>query len=164
MKRTMNEITTDIMTQQMNMEMSMDPEQFEVQAQELFTELYQKEDGIYWFYRDNEKKMEMVDEHIAKCKNIKKLLNNTNERMKQLVIESHQELQSMPKHSVFNPLKIRKSAGAVEILDEQDIPSEYWITVETKRLDKKRILEELKTGTKIPGVRLLRKRFVGGFR
>ena len=56
MKRTMNEITTDIMTQQMNMEMSMDPEQFEVQAQELFTELYQKEDGIYWFYRDNEKR------------------------------------------------------------------------------------------------------------
>ena len=84
--------------------------------------------------------------------------------MKQLVIESHQELKSMPKHSVFNPLKIRKSAGAVEILDEQDIPSEYWITVETKRLDKKRILEELKTGTKIPGVRLLRKKFVGGFR
>ena len=135
-----------------------------MQVHELFNELYQKEDGIYWFYRDNEKKMEMVDEHIAKCKNIKKILNNTNERMKQLVIESHQDLQSMPKHSVFNPLKIRKSSGAVEVLDEQDIPSEYWIKVETQRLDKKRILEDLKEGKKIPGVRLLRKDFVGGFR
>ena len=152
------------MTQQMNMEMAMDPEQFELQVHELFNELYQKEDGIYWFYRDNEKKMEMVDEHIAKCKNIKKILNNTNERMKQLVIESHQDLQSMPKHSVFNPLKIRKSSGAVEVLDEQDIPSEYWIKVETERLDKKRILEDLKEGKKIPGVRLLHKDFVGGFR
>ena len=164
MKRTMNDITTDIMTQQMNMEMSMDPEQFNLQIQELFTELYQKEDGIYWFYRDNEKKMEMVDDHIAKCKNIKKMLHNTNERVKQLVIESHGELSTMPKNSVFNPLKIRKSAGAVEVIDEKDIPDEYWITVQTKKLDKKRILEELKDGTKIPGVRLLRKNFVGGFR
>ena len=164
MKRTMNEITTDIMTQQMNMEMSVDPKQFEVQIQELFTELYQKEDGIYWFYRDNEKSMEMVDEHIAKCKHIKKMMHNTNERMKQLVIESHGSTNTMPKHSVFNPLKIRKSAGAVEVIDENDIPNEYWIEVITKKLDKKRILEELKTGTKIPGVRLLRKNFVGGFR
>ena len=164
MKRTMSEITTDIMTQQMNMEMAMDSEQFEIQVKELFVELYQKEDGIYWFYRDNEKKMEMIDEHVDKCKKIKKSLNNTNERMKQLVIESHGSTNTMPKHSVFNPLKIRKSAGAVEIIDENDIPQEYWVTVETKRLDKKRILEDLKEGTKIPGVRLLRKNFVGGFR
>lgn len=137
MKRTMNEITTDIMTQQMNMEMAMEPEQFNVQIQELFTELYDKEDGIYWFYRDNEKKIQMVDEHIAKCKNIKKMLHNTNERVKQLVIESHKELKTMPKNSVFNPLKIRKSAGAVEVIDEHSIPEEYWITVQTKNLIKK---------------------------
>ena len=92
------------------------------------------------------------------------MLHNTNERVKQLVIESHAELKTMPKNSVFNPLKIRKSAGAVEVIDENDIPDEYWITVQTKKLDKKRILEELKDGSKIPGVRLLRKNFVGGFR
>ena len=55
MKRTMNEITTDIMTQQMNMEMALNPEEFNVQIQELYVELYDKEDGIYWFYRNNEK-------------------------------------------------------------------------------------------------------------
>ena len=164
MKRTMNEITTDIMTQQMNMEMALEPEQFNLQIKELFTELYQKEDGIYWFYRDNESKMQMVDEHIAKCKKIKKMLHNSNERIKQLVIESHRELKTMPKNSVFNPLKIRKSAGAVEIIDENEIPDEYWITVQTKKLDKKRMLEELKDGSEIPGVRLIKKDFVGGFR
>ena len=164
MRRTMNEITTDIMTQQMNMDMALDPEQFNVQIQELFTELYQKEDGIYWFYRDNESKMQMIDEHLDKCKKIKKMLHNTNERVKQLVIESHEELKTMPKNSVFNPLKIRKSAGAVEIIDSNDIPDEYWITVRTRKLDKKRILEELKDGARIPGVRLMKKNFVGGFR
>lgn len=164
MRRTMNEITTDIMTQQMNMDMALDPKQFNLQIKELFIELYEKEDGIYWFYRDNESKMEMVDEHIAKCKKIKKMLHTTNERVKQLVIESHEEMKTLPKNSVFNPLKIRKSAGAVEVIDENDIPDEYWITVQTKRLDKKRILEKLKDGSTIPGVRLLIKEFVGGFR
>ncbi len=164
MKRTMNEITTDIMTQQMNMEMALNPEEFNVQIQELFVELYDKEDGIYWFYRNNEKRMEMVDEHINKCKSIKKMLHNSNERVKQLVIQTHRELKTMPKNSEFNPLKIRKSSGAVEVIDENDIPDEYWVTVQTKKLDKKRILSELKEGSEIPGVRLIKKDFIGGFR
>ena len=164
MKRTMNEITTDIMTQQMNMEMALNPEEFNVQIQELFVELYDKEDGIYWFYRNNEKRMEMVDEHINKCKSIKKMLHNSNERVKQLVIQTHRELKTMPKNSEFNPLKIRKSSGAVEVIDENDIPDEYWVTVQTKILDKKRILSELKEGSEIPGVRLIKKDFIGGFR
>tara|TARA_R100000700_G_C3170209_1_gene144841 strand:+ start:1535 stop:2017 length:483 start_codon:yes stop_codon:yes gene_type:complete len=160
----MNEITTDIMTQQMNMEMALNPEEFNVQIQELFVELYDKEDGIYWFYRNNEKRMEMVDEHINKCKSIKKMLHNSNERVKQLVIQTHRELKTMPKNSEFNPLKIRKSSGAVEVIDENDIPDEYWVTVQTKKLDKKRILSELKEGSEIPGVRLIKKNFIGGFR
>ena len=164
MKRTMNEITTDIMTQQMNMEMALNPEEFNVQIQELFVELYDKEDGIYWFYRNNEKRMEMVDEHINKCKSIKKMLHNSNERVKQLVIQTHRELKTMPKNSEFNPLKIRKSSGAVEVIDENDIPDEYWVTVQTKKLDKKRILSELKEGSEIPGFRLIKKDFIGGFR
>ena len=164
MKRTMNDITTDIMTQQMNMDMALNPEEFNVEIRELFTELYQKEDGIYWFYRNNEKKMEMVNEHIEKCRKIKKMLHNANERVKQLVIQSHDELKTMPKNSEFNPLKIRKSNGSVEVIDENEIPSEYWVTVEVKKLDKKRMLNELKEGIKIPGVRLLKKDYVGGFK
>ena len=164
MKRTMNDITTDIMTQQMNMEMALNPEEFDVQIKELFTELYKKEDGIYWLYQNNEKKIEMVDEHITKCKKIKKMLHNGNERVKQLVIQTHRELKTMPKNSEFNPLKIRKSNGSVEVIDENDIPNEYWVTVEVKKLDKKRILNELKEGIEIPGVRLLKKDFIGGFR
>ena len=113
-KRTMNNISTDIITQQMNMELSEDPQEFNIQINELFKELYVKEDGIYWFYRNNEKKMEMVNEHIAKCNYIKKTLHKANERLKELVIETHSELETMPKHSVFNPIKIRKSAGAVD--------------------------------------------------
>ena len=45
---------------------------------ELYVELHKKEDGIYWFYKNNEKKIEMIDEHIAKCNKIKKTLQILN--------------------------------------------------------------------------------------
>ena len=57
MSRSMADITTDIMTSQMNLEMAANPEEFELQIKELFEELYIKEDCIYWFYKDNEKKL-----------------------------------------------------------------------------------------------------------
>ena len=164
MSRTMNDITTDIMTSQMNIEMASDPQEFELQIQELFNELYIKEDGIYWFYKNNEKRIEMIEEHIAKCSKIKKTLKNGAERMKQLVISSHEDAGTTPNHSDFNPLKIRNSSGAVDIIDEAKIPDKYWIRVETTKLDKKRILADLKEGEQIPGVRLAKNKFVAGFR
>ena len=65
------------------------------------------------------------------------LMENANQ-----AIQSHNELNTMPKNSEFNPLKIRKSNGSVEVLDESDIPNEYWVIVEVKKLDKKRILND----------------------
>ena len=164
MSRSMADITTDIMTSQMNLDMAANPEEFELQVKELFEELYIKEDGIYWFYKDNEKKLELIDEHIAKCNKIKKYLKNGSERMKQLVISCHDSAGTLPKNSAFNPLKVRESSGAVDVIDESKIPSRYWIKVETTKLDKKRILADLKTGEEVPGVRLAKNKFVAGFR
>lgn len=164
MKRTMNEITTDIMVHQMQADFALDPEDLNLQIKELFDELYKKEDGIYWFYQDNEKKIEMINEHIDKCKIIKDSIKNGNERMKYLIIDSHAQTNTLPKHSIFNPIKIRKSAGAVEVLNENDIPAQYYKEVTVVKLDKKRILAELKEGKRIPGVRLIKKDFVGGLK
>ena len=44
------------------------------------------------------------------------------------------------------------------------IPKEYFILVQEERLDKKRILKELKEGNKIPGVKLVKKPFVSGLK
>jgi hypothetical protein len=164
MSRPIGDIISDLMTSQMNLDIAANPEDFEIQVQELFKELYLKEDGIYWFYKGNEKRIELIDEHIAKCNKIKKLLKNGSERMKQLVISAFDAAETLPKHTDFNPLKVRESSGAVDIIDESKIPSEYWIKVESTKLDKKRILEELRKGTKVPGVRIIKKKFVGGFR
>ena len=162
MKRKMSEITTDIMSMQMGLTFSED--EFDIQLEELFAELYDKEDGIYWLFKDNNKKIELIKEHMDKCKRIMNMIKNGQESIKGMVIERHDSVGSLPKHSVFNPVAIKNSNGAVDAYDEDIIPGEYYITVETKRLDKKRMVEEMKAGVKIPGVRLVKKPFVNGLK
>ena len=162
MKRKMSEITTDIMSMQMGLTFNED--EFDLQLEELFAELYDKEDGIYWLFKDNNKKIELIKEHMDKCKRIMNMIKNGQESIKGMVIERHDSVGSLPKHSVFNPVAIKNSNGAVDAYDEDIIPGEYYITVETKRLDKKRMVEEMKAGVKIPGVRLVKKPFVNGLK
>jgi len=163
MKRKMHEISTDIMTLQMGLDMK-SPEERTIQLQDLFLELFDKEDGIYWLYVDNEKKVDMVKDHINKCKIVLNVIQRDNEQIKDLVINTHESLDSLPKHSIFNPIKIRNSSGAVFVEDESIIPKEYFVLVQEERLDKKRILKELKEGNKIPGVKLVKKPFVSGLK
>ena len=163
MKRKMHEISTDIMTLQMGLDMK-SPEERAVQLRDLFLELFEKEDGIYWLYVDNEKKVDMVKDHINKCKIVLNVIQRDNEQIKDLVINTHESLDSLPKHSIFNPIKVRNSSGAVLVEDESIIPKEYFILVQEERLDKKRILKELKEGNKIPGVKLVKKPFVSGLK
>jgi hypothetical protein len=163
MKRKMHEISTDIMTLQMGLDMK-SPEERTIQLQDLFFELFDKEDGIYWLYVDNEKKVDMVKDHINKCKIVLNVIQRDNEQIKDLVINTHESLDSLPKHSIFNPIKIRNSSGAVLVEDESIIPKEYFVLVQEERLDKKRILKELKEGNKIPGVKLVKKPFVSGLK
>jgi len=162
MKRKMSEITTDIMSMQMGLTFNED--EFDVQLNELFAELYDKEDGIYWLFKDNDKKIELIKEHMDKCKRIMNMIKNGQESIKSMVMTRHESVGSLPKHSVFNPVSIRNSNGAIDAYDEEAIPEEYFVTVQTKRLDKKRMVEEMKAGTKIPGARLVKKPFVNGLK
>ena len=162
-KRKMHEISTDIMKLQMGLDM-LDPEEREVQIKSLFVELFDKEDGIYWLYTDNDRKVSMIKEHIDKCRAVMNSIRKDNEYVKKLVVDNHEAVGSLPKHSVFNPVKIRNSSGAVYVEDESVIPKEYFILVQEERLDKKRILQELKEGKTIPGVSLVTKPFVSGLK
>tara|TARA_R100000963_G_scaffold31741_1_gene23177 strand:- start:113 stop:622 length:510 start_codon:yes stop_codon:yes gene_type:complete len=162
-KRKMHEISTDIMKLQMGLDM-LDPEEREVKIKSLFIELFDKEDGIYWLYTDNDRKISMIKEHIDKCRTVTNSIRKDNEYIKRLVINNHEALGSLPRHSVFNPVGVRNSSGAVNVEDESIIPKEYFILVQEERLDKKRILQELKQGKTIPGVSLVTKPFVSGLK
>ena len=163
MSRSLVDITRDLVLAKNDYEIFNEEELME-RVDELFIEMHQKEDGIFWMYKEAEKEIEMFEEQIKKLKSHTSVMKRAQERIKMLVIGTYSEVSQLPSHSVFNPIKVSQSAGAVDVIEENDIPNEYFIEVITKKLDKKRILQELKDGTRIPGVRLVTNSYVRGLK
>ena len=138
-------------------------EEINEQLDELHTELHEKENGVYWFYKNIDSKIALAKEYKDKADMVMKKLKYTQERLKGLVIESYKVSGQLPAHDEFNPIKIMEM-GKVEIIDESKIPEEYYIEKVETRLDKRRILKELKDGEEIPGVRLKKNKHVRGLK
>ena len=160
-KRSFFDITDDIVTAKQDI--FANEEETEQKLSVLFNELGQKEDGVYWFVKKIQQDIDLADEYIAKIQTQKKARQNAIKSMKNMVIDANVTVGQLPKHSEFNPLKIMESAS-VDIIDEHKIPDTYWIEVMTKKLDKKRMLAEMKRGTKIPGADIVKNPYVKGLK
>jgi len=159
----LTDITRDLVLAQNEYEIFQD-EEIQERINELVYERFKKEDGLYFFYQDIENEIELFKKQMNKAKGYVKFLQGQQERMKQYVISCYDATGDKPKHSALNPIKVSESSGSVEIVCEEDIPSEYWITVETTKLDKKRILTDLKQGKQITGVMLKKTKYVRGIK
>tara|TARA_R100001443_G_scaffold17258_3_gene27739 strand:+ start:5655 stop:6143 length:489 start_codon:yes stop_codon:yes gene_type:complete len=160
-KRTLNQISNDIMLVQNSFELS--EQEIDEQLDALHTELHEKENGVYWFYKNIDSKISLAKEYKQKADLVMKKLKYTQERLKGLVVEAYAVSGQLPAHDDFNPIKIIET-GKVEILDESKIPKEYYVEKIELRLDKRRLLEELKEGNDIPGVVLQTNKHVRGLK
>ena len=160
-KRTVFDITTDIAS--VNTDLFADEEETERKLEILFNELGQKEDGVWLWYKRTQQDIDLADEYIAKIQKQKKIRQNAQKSVKNMMIEAHVSVGKLPEHSEFNPLKVMESKS-VEIIDENRIPEQYWIEVITKKLDKKRMLAEMKRGTKIPGAQVATNPYIKGLK
>ena len=160
-KRSLFEITSDIAT--VNTDLFANDEEIEQKLTVLFNELGKKEDGIYWWFKKTQQDIDLADEYISKIQAEKKKRQNAQKTVKNMMIEANATVGRLPQHSEFNPLKIMESAS-VNIIDENKIPEQYWIEVITKKLDKKRMLAEMKRGTKIPGADIAKNPYVKGLK
>ena len=160
-KRSLFDITSEIAT--VNTDLFADEEEIEQKLAVLFNELGTKEDGIYWWFKKTQQDIDLADEYISKIQAEKRKRQNAQKTVKNMMIEANATVGKLPKHSEFNPLKIMKSTS-VNIIDENKIPEQYWIEVITKKLDKKRMLAEMKRGTKIPGADIAKNPYVKGLK
>ena len=160
-KRSLNQISSDIMLVQNSFELT--EQEIDEQLDTLHTELHSKENGVYWFYKILDSKVALAKEYKQKADEVIKKLKYTQEKLKGLVVEAYAASKQLPAHDEFNPIKIIQM-GKVEIIDESKIPSEYYIEKIETRLDKRRILEELKEGIEIPGVTLRKNKHVRGLK
>jgi hypothetical protein len=53
------------------------------------------------------------------------------------------------------PARICNTNPSVTVFDEEKIPGDYWITTETRKLDKRTLLDDLKQGMPISGCKLI---------
>ena len=160
-KRSLFDITSEIAT--VNTDLFADEEEIEQKLAVLFNELGTKEDGIYWWFKKTQQDIDLADEYISKIQAEKRKRQNAQKTIKNMMIEANATVDRLPKYSEFNPLKIMKSTS-VNIIDENKIPEQYWIEVITKKLDKKRMLAEMKRGTKIPGADIAKNPYVKGLK
>ena len=156
-------ITRELVLAQNEYEMFED-ETLQENINQLVIDRYKKEDGIYFFYQDIENEIELFKKQMNKAKGYVEFLKKQQERMKDYVIGSYAQTGDLPKHSALNPINVSESKGAVEVLCEEDIPKEYWIEKSYFQLDKKRILEDLKSGKEITGVQLKKSKYVRGIK
>ena len=105
MNRSLVEITRDLVLAKNDYEI-FNEEDLMARVDELFTELHQKEDGIYWLYKESEKEITLFEEQVKKLKNHTSVMKRAQERLKSLIMGTYAEVQQLPKHSAFNPIKI----------------------------------------------------------
>tara|TARA_R100001594_G_scaffold582_2_gene2268 strand:- start:11 stop:502 length:492 start_codon:yes stop_codon:yes gene_type:complete len=158
-KRTFIEIASDISLTKESFELT--EKEIDEKLGELYWEMARKEDGVHFFYDSLSKKIDMATEYKAKIDNAIKKMQYTRRRVKQIVIDAREESDSMPSYSDFNPIKIVERAS-LQIIEEERIPKKYYTEVVTQKLDKDRILKDLKEGKKVPGCDIIKKPYVRG--
>ena len=65
-KRSLNEISSDIMLVQNSFELT--EQEIDEQLDLLHTELHEKENGVYWFYKNIDSKIDLAKEYKQKAK------------------------------------------------------------------------------------------------
>mgnify|MGYP003112694971 CR=1 FL=1 len=163
MTRKLSEITRDLVLANNEYEIFNDDD-LQAKIDELVAERSKKEDGIYFFYQDIDAEITLFKKQIEKANRYVKFMKRQQENLKQYTIDMYANTGELPKHSALNPIKVSESSGSVEIIDESLIPGVYWYEKTEVVLRKKVILEDLKAGKEIPGVRLNKKQYVRGIK
>ena len=163
MARKLSDITRDLILSQSEFEIFNDAD-IQVKIDELVMERTKKEDGIYFFFQDMESEIVIFKKQIEKAQRYVKFLTKQQDNLKDYTIDMYANTGELPKHSALNPIKVSTSGGSVEILDESLIPAVYWYQKTETVLRKKVILQDLKAGKDIPGVKLTKKQYVRGIK
>ena len=131
-----------------------DIEQVEQIKAVIKAEIDKKSSGIVALVRNLEGDVDTIKAEIDRLNNLKKLKENRINNIKNYTKECLEEAGIKKVSTSLGNISIRKTPGAVEILDEDLIPTEYKSEVVTVKVDKKAILAELKEGVVIQGVNL----------
>lgn len=126
-------------------------EEDKVKVEEELTKLLQeKSQNIIGYYRNNELTIQAMKEEEKRISEIRKTLESRNENFKKYVKECMENAGFTKIETILGSLSIAKSPISIEIMNEDEIPSEYKTEVVTTKIDKKAIADNFKATGEIP--------------
>lgn len=118
--------------------------------QELTLLLQQKSQNIIGYVRNNELTIEAMKAEEKRISDTRKSLENRNANFKQYVKECMEGNGITKIETGLGMLSIAKSPISVEVVNEDEVPSEYKQEVTTVNIDKKAIANNFKATGEIP--------------
>lgn len=118
--------------------------------QELTLLLQQKSQNIIGYVRNNELTIEAMKAEEKRISDMRKSLENRNANFKQYVKECMEGNGITKIETGLGMLSIAKSPISVEVVNEDEVPSEYKQEVTTVNIDKKAIANNFKATGEIP--------------
>ncbi len=100
-------------------------------------------------------KVEAIDKEIERLQHNKKMAENLNTRLKDYVKMCMTRAEIGKLEFTTFTVAIQKNPPSVEIVNEEAVPNAYKTIKQVVSVDKRRILEDLKTGEKIEGCSLI---------
>lgn len=118
--------------------------------QELTILLQQKSQNIIGYVRNNELTIEAMKAEEKRISDIRKSLENRNANFKQYVKECMEGNGITKIETGLGTLSIAKSPISVEILNEDEVPTEFKQEITTVKVDKKAIADNFKATGEVP--------------
>ena len=116
--------------------------------------LEEKSDQLELLLKDLELKAEKCKEIADFYAKKAKYANEKKKILKELILGAMQKLDTKKIETVTGTFTIRNNTPSLIIDDENLIPQKFTTFVQTKKIEKNEIKNEIKKGIKIPGVHL----------
>lgn len=129
-----------------------------IEASGITDELAVKAQGIEYVARGAEAYNAAIDEEISRLQALKARRVKTAQALRNYLLENMIRAGIRKLEAPMFSLSLRDNPPAVEVLDDKQLPSHFWVTPEPKppepRIDKKAIAASIKAGIDVPGARL----------
>ena len=131
-----------------------EPEVIEEALRSVEGELSDKLQNITYIIKREESDINLIDEEIKRLQARKKAISNNVDRLKQYMFEAMKFADVKKVNTSLNTWSIAKNPASVNILDESLIDSQYIVVETVTKVDKKKLLTDLKNGLEVAGAEI----------
>ena len=131
-----------------------EPEVIEEALRSVEGELSDKLQNITYIIKREESDINLIDEEIKRLQARKKAISGNVDRLKQYMFEAMKFADVKKVNTSLNTWSIAKNPASVNILDESLIDSQYIVVETVTKVDKKKLLTDLKNGLEVAGAEI----------